>query len=95
MFGQHQAIEFASIRAEMKALLSDPELNEEAERIIGAMQSGIPTALDLLDVGDGVVDSAVSAAAPAVSSFSSSSSSSSFSSSSFSSSFSLATTSFS
>ena len=60
MFGQHRTIEFlsralASIRAEMKRLLSDLKLGEEAERIVGTMQSGILTTLDLLDVGDGVV----------------------------------------
>jgi len=40
----------------MKGLLSDLKLDEEAERIIDTMQSGILTILDLLDVGDGVVD---------------------------------------
>ena len=59
--GQHHTIEFlshalASIRSEMKALLSDLKLDEEAELIIDTMQSGILTILDLLDVGDGVVD---------------------------------------
>jgi hypothetical protein len=68
MLGQHHTIEFlshalASIRAEMKELLSELKLGEEAERIIGTMQSGILTILDLLDVGDGAVDSAVGAAA--------------------------------
>jgi len=87
MLGQHHTIEFlshalASIRAEMKELLSDLKLGEEAERIIGTMQSGILTILDLLDVGDGAVDSAVGAAAASSSSSSSPSSSSSSSSSS-------------
>ena len=82
MFGQHHTIEFlsralASIRAEMKGLLSDLKLDEEAERIIDTMQSGILTILDLLDVGDGVVDPAVGVAAPAAPASSSSSSSSS------------------
>ena len=81
MFGQHHTIEFlsralASIRAEMKGLLSDLKLDEEAERIIDTMQSGILTILDLLDVGDGVVDPAVGVAAPAAPASSSSSSSS-------------------
>jgi len=49
----------------MKGLLSDLKLDEEAERIIDTMQSGILTILDLLDVGDGVVDPAVGVAAPA------------------------------
>jgi hypothetical protein len=95
MFGQHHTIDFlsralASIRAEMKALLSDLKLDEEAKRIIDTMQSGILTILNLLEVGDGVVDSAGSAAAPAASSSSSSSSSSASSSSSSSSSSSAA-----
>ena len=73
MFGQHHTIGFlshalASIRADMKELLSDLKLDEEAERIIDTMQSGILTILDLLDVGDGVADSAVGAAAASSSS---------------------------
>jgi len=91
MFGQQRTIKFisralASTRAEMKALLSDLKLDEEAERISGTMQSGTRTVLDLHGVV-GAVDSAVSAAAPAASLSSSSTStstSSSFSSSSFS-----------
>jgi hypothetical protein len=98
VFGQHDTTEFlsralASIRAEMEALLSDLKLDGEAERIIDTTQSGTltVTVLDLLDVGDGAVDSAGSAAALAApssfsSSFSSSPSTSSSSSSSSSSS---------
>ena len=61
MFGQHHTIEFlsqalASIRAEMKGLLSDLKLDEEAERIIDTMQSGILTILQGgLDRGEGAV----------------------------------------
>ena len=80
MTGQHHAIEFlssapASIRAEMKELLSDLKLDGEAGVIIDTIKSSILTIPDLLDVGGGVADSAVSPVGSAVASTAPSSSS--------------------
>ena len=52
----------SDVRAQLKALLEDLDLDEEASKVIEAMQSGILTILDLIDVGGGMLEPADSAA---------------------------------